>query len=53
LSQHRLGAVPATPASTRVVALENDVRRWIWTKTAEDILQSPSKYIAKISDAGH
>ena len=47
-----------------VVALENDVRQWInnwnqdpkpfvWTKTAEDILQSLSKYIAKISDAGH
>ncbi len=47
-----------------MVALENDVRAWInnwnqdpkpfiWTKTAEDILQSLSKYIAKISDAGH
>ena len=47
-----------------VVALENDVRRWIknwnqdpkpfvWTKTAEDILQSLAKYIAKISGAGH
>jgi transposase len=47
-----------------VVALENDVRQWInnwnqnpkpfvWTKTAEDILFSLSKYIAKISDAGH
>ena len=47
-----------------VVALERDVREWIktwnqdpkpsvWTKTAEDILQSLSKYIAKISDAGH
>ena len=47
-----------------VVALENDVRKWIknwnqdpkpfvWTKTAEDILQSLSKYIAKISGAGH
>ena len=47
-----------------VVALENDVRQWIknwnedpkpfvWTKTAEDILQSLSKYMAKISDAGH
>ena len=46
-----------------VVALENDVRQWInnwnqdpkpfvWTKTAEDIFQSLSKYIAKISDAG-
>ena len=45
-----------------VVALENDVRRWInnwnqdpkpfiWTKTAEDILQSLSKYIAKRSPA--
>ena len=44
--------------------LENDVRQWIknwnqnpkpfvWSKTAEDILQSLSKYIAKISDAGH
>jgi transposase len=49
---------------TSVVALENDVRQWIknwnddpkpfvWTKTAEDILQSLSKYMAKISDAGH
>ncbi|HVI35590.1 MAG TPA: IS630 family transposase, partial [Gaiellales bacterium] len=47
-----------------VIALENDVRQWInnwnkdpkpfvWTKTAEDILQSLAKYIAKISDAGH
>jgi transposase len=47
-----------------VVALENDVREWIknwnqnptpfvWTKTAEDILQSLSKYIAQISGAGH
>ena len=47
-----------------VVALENDVRQWInnwnedpkpfvWTKTAEDILQSLAKYIAKISGAGH
>jgi hypothetical protein len=47
-----------------VVALENDVREWIkkwnedpkpfvWTKTAEDILQSPSKYMAKISGAEH
>src|SRR4051812_2766925 len=47
-----------------VVALENDVREWIknwnqdpkpfvWTKTAEDILQSLTKYIAKISGAGH
>ena len=26
---------------------------FIWTKTAEDILQSLSKYIAKISGAGH
>jgi transposase len=47
-----------------VLALEHDVRQWInnwndnpkpfvWTKTAEDILQSLSKYMAKISDAGH
>ena len=44
------------------VALENDVRQWIdnwnqdpkpfvWTKTVECILQSLSKYIAKISGA--
>jgi transposase len=49
---------------TSVVALENDVRQWIknwndnpkpfvWTKTAEDILQSLSKYMSKISGAGH
>jgi hypothetical protein len=47
-----------------VVAMENDVREWIkkwnedpkpfvWTKTAEDILLSLSKYIAKISGAAH
>ena len=30
-----------------------DPKPFIWTKTAEDILQSLSKYIAKISDAGH
>jgi hypothetical protein len=47
-----------------VVALENDVRQWInnwirgpkpfiWTKTTEDILQSLSKYIAKVSGSGH
>jgi hypothetical protein len=46
------------------VALEKDVREWIknwnadpkpfvWTKTAEDILQALSKYIAKISGATH
>jgi hypothetical protein len=49
---------------TSVLALENDVRTWIahwnsnpkpfiWTKTAEDILHSLSKYMAKISGAGH
>jgi hypothetical protein len=47
-----------------LVALENNVRQWIknwndnpkpfeWNKTADDILQSLSKYILKISDAGH
>ena len=47
-----------------VAALEKDLRSWIeqwnahprpfvWTKTAEEILQSLSEYIAKISDAGH
>jgi transposase len=47
-----------------VVALEKDVHAWIknwnsdpkpfvWTKTAEDILHSLSKYIAKISDGAH
>lgn len=47
-----------------VQALEKDVREWIktwnedpkpfvWTKTAEEILNSLVKYIAKISGAGH
>ncbi|HCT78888.1 MAG TPA: IS630 family transposase [Micromonosporaceae bacterium] len=47
-----------------VAALEKDVREWIktwnddpkpfvWTKTADEILNSLAKYIAKISDAGH
>jgi hypothetical protein len=47
-----------------VVALENDVREWIatwnadprpfaWTKTAEEILATPSTNISRISDAGH
>jgi len=47
-----------------VVALENDVRQWIktwnddpkpfhWTKTADDILLSLSKYMARISDGAH
>ena len=30
-----------------------DPKPFVWTKTAEDILQSLSKYIAKISGAGH
>ena len=45
-------------------ALEADIRAWIgtwnddprpftWTKTAEEILDSLAKYIAKISGAGH
>jgi transposase len=47
-----------------VAALENDVRVWInawnddpkpfrWTKTAEEILDSLAKYIARISGEGH
>ena len=47
-----------------VQALEKDVRAWIetwnenprpfmWTKTAEEILDSLAKYIAKISGGGH
>jgi transposase len=47
-----------------VAALENDVRDWIkawnddpkpftWTKTADEILESLARYIARISDAGH
>jgi hypothetical protein len=45
-------------------ALEKEVRAWIetwnqnprpfvWTKTAEEILNSLAEYIAKISGAGH
>ncbi len=47
-----------------VAALEKDVREWIktwnedpkpfvWTKTAEEILNSLARYIARISDGGH
>jgi Homeodomain-like domain len=47
-----------------VAALENDVRGWItawndnptpfrWTKTADEILDSLAKYMARISGAGH
>jgi transposase len=47
-----------------VAALENDVRDWIttwnedpkpfrWTKTADEILDSLAKYMARISGAGH
>ncbi|HEY2985319.1 MAG TPA: IS630 family transposase [Jatrophihabitantaceae bacterium] len=47
-----------------VQALENDVRDWIktwndypkpfvWTKTAEEILDSLARYISRISGAGH
>ena len=49
---------------TSVRALENDIREWIaawndnprpftWTKTAEEILDSLARYIARISGAGH
>jgi transposase len=49
---------------TSVQALENDIRDWIatwndnprpftWTKTAEEILDSLARYIARISGAGH
>jgi hypothetical protein len=40
------------PETVRVDQNQNP-KPFVWTKTAEDILQSPSKYIAKISDAGH
>ena len=51
-------------AHKSVQALEADIRAWIenwnqnprpftWTKTAEEILDSLAKYIARISDAGH
>jgi transposase len=51
-------------AHKSVVALEKDVREWIqswnedpkpfvWRKTAEEILDSLARYIARISDGGH
>ena len=43
-----------------VQALEKDIRAWnenprpfAWTKTAEEILDSLAKYIARISGGGH
>jgi hypothetical protein len=58
------GGVGGRDVHQSVVALENDVRKWInnwdqdpkpfvWTKTAEDIFRSLSRHIAKISGAGH
>ena len=49
---------------TSVAALENDIRQWIdtwnenprpfaWTKTADEILNSLAKYLARISGAEH
>ena len=49
---------------TSVAALEADIRAWIdtwnqnprpfaWTKTADEILNSLAKYLARISGAGH
>jgi len=49
---------------TSVPALETDIRNWItnwnndprpfnWTKTADEILNSLAKYVARISGAGH
>jgi transposase len=49
---------------TSVTALEADIRQWIdtwnenpkpftWTKTADEILNSLAKYLARISGAGH
>ncbi len=47
-----------------IQALENDIRTWmqqwnsnpkpfVWTKTADEILESLAKYCRRISDAGH
>ena len=47
-----------------VQALEKDLRAWvqawnqdpqpfIWTKTAEDILDSIARYLKRINDSGH
>jgi len=51
-------------AHKSVQALEKDIRDWIadwnthprpfiWTKTAEEILESLARYCRRISDAGH
>jgi hypothetical protein len=51
-------------AHKSVAALENDIRDWIadwnehpkpflWTKTAEEILDSLARYLRRISGAGH
>ncbi|MEU9418142.1 IS630 family transposase, partial [Streptomyces sp. NPDC048272] len=47
-----------------VPALEKDIRNWIatwnqdpkpfvWTKTADQILESPASYCRRITDSGH
>ena len=51
-------------AHKSVQALENDIREWIadwnthprpflWTKTAEEILDSIARFCSRISGAGH
>jgi hypothetical protein len=58
------GLEPLTPTLPGRGQPEKDVRAWIdqwnldptpfvWTKTAEEILDSLARYIARISGAGH
>jgi hypothetical protein len=37
----------------RIEIWNEDPRPFVWTKTAEEILNSLAEYIAKISGAGH
>ena len=59
-----LAGLAAAGVHKSVQALEADIRAWIenwnqdprpftWTKTAEEILDSLARYIARISGAGH
>lgn len=48
-------SVQALEAGIRawVDAWNQDPRSFIWTKTADGILDSPAKYLARISGPGH
>jgi hypothetical protein len=50
---HKSVVAPGNDVRARINNWNQNPKPFVWTKTAEDILRSPSRYIAKISGAGH